>query len=168
MEQKLETERVVLTSCPHDCGGRCVLKAHVQGGVICEIETDDGADPQLRACCRGRAYREHVYSENRLRTPLKRVGKRGEGMFEPISWAEALDTIADKLKHVKNTYGNDSILYIAYSGNTGTFLHSQLGVFRLLTMFGGFTPIWGSCSFWGSLFNSETTYGTVTAGQEMQ
>ena len=164
MAQEAGTEKVVLTSCPHDCGGRCVLKVHVEGGVIREIETDDGADPQLRACCRGRAYREHVYSENRLRTPLKRVGKRGEGKFEPISWAEALDRIADKLKHVKNTYGNESILYLAYSGNTGTFLHNQLGVFRLLTMFGGFTPIWGSCSFWGSLFNSETTYGTVTAG----
>lgn len=164
MVQQTNPEKTVLTTCPHDCGGRCVLKVHVQDGAIREIETDDGAEPQLRACCRGRAYRRHVYSENRLKTPLKRVGKRGEGRFEPISWDEALDTVADKLKQVKAAYGNDSILYIAYSGNTGTFLHNQLSVFRLLTMFGGFTPIWGSCSFWGSLFNSETTYGTVNAG----
>jgi anaerobic dimethyl sulfoxide reductase subunit A len=95
---------------------------------------------------------------------MKRVGKRGEGKFERISWEEAFTTVARELNHVKETYGNQSILYIAYSGNTGTFLHSQLAVFRLLTKFGGFTAVRGSASFWGSLFNSETTYGTVTAG----
>ncbi|MEI6126000.1 MAG: molybdopterin-dependent oxidoreductase, partial [Pseudomonadota bacterium] len=158
------TEKVVLTTCPHDCGGRCVVKAHVLDGVITRIETDDGEEPQLRACARGRAYRRRVYAPDRLKYPLKRVGSRGEGKFERISWDEALDTVAGELQRIKETYGNESILYIAYSGNTGTFLHSQLAVFRLLTMFGGFTPIWGSASFWGSLFSSETTYGTVTAG----
>ena len=157
-------EKIVLTTCPHDCGGRCVLKAHVLDGVITRIETDDGEEPQLRACARGRAYRQRVYAPDRLQYPLKRAGARGEGKFERISWDEALGTVAGELKRIKETYGSQSILYMAYSGNTGTFLHSQLAVFRLLTMLGGFTPIWGSASFWGSLFSSETTYGTVTAG----
>ncbi len=156
--------KTVITSCPHDCGGRCVLKVHVEDGIISRIETDDGEEPQLRACARGRAYRQRVYSEERLKFPMKRVGERGEGKFERISWEEAFDEVVQELQRVKETYGNDSILYIAYSGNTGTFLHSQLGVFRMLTMFGGFTAVRGSASFWGSLFNSETTYGTVTAG----
>ncbi|MBW2183945.1 MAG: hypothetical protein JRF49_08785, partial [Deltaproteobacteria bacterium] len=51
-------EQEIITSCPHDCGGTCVLKAHVKNGVITRIETDDGEDPQLRACARGRAYRQ--------------------------------------------------------------------------------------------------------------
>jgi anaerobic dimethyl sulfoxide reductase subunit A len=48
-------EKVVITTCTHDCGGRCLLKAHVKDGVITRIETDDGEEPQLRACARGRA-----------------------------------------------------------------------------------------------------------------
>ena len=127
--------KTVITSCPHDCGGRCVLKVHVKDGVITGIETDEGEEPQLRACARGRAYRQRVYSEDRLKYPMRRVGKRGEGDFERISWDEAFAEVAGELQRVKDTYGNPSILYIAYSGNTGTFLHSQLGVYRLLTMF---------------------------------
>lgn len=157
-------EKVVLTSCPHDCGGRCVLKVHVRDGVIVRIETDDGEEPQLRACARGRAYRQRVYAPDRLKYPLRRAGERGEGRFERITWEEALDRVVAELKRVKETYGPEAIFYIPYSGNTGTFLHNQLSVYRLLTMFGGFTPHWGSASFWGSLFSSQFTYGTITTG----
>ena len=157
-------EQTVLTTCPHDCGGRCVLKAHVKDGVITRIETDDSDEDQLRACVRGRAYRQRVYAPDRLLYPQRRVGERGEGRFERISWDEALDAVAAQLLRVREQYGPEAILYIAYSGNTGTFLHSQLAAFRMLTMFGGFTPIWGSASFWGSLFSSENTYGSITAG----
>ncbi len=141
-----------------------MLKAHVKDGKIIRLETDDGEEPQLRACVRGRSYRRKVYAPDRLQYPMKRTGKRGEGKFERISWEEALEKVSADLQRVKTEYGNPSILYIGYSGNTGTFLHNQLSVFRLLTMFGGFTPVWGSASFWGSLFSSETTYGTLTAG----
>ncbi|HUT83019.1 MAG TPA: molybdopterin-dependent oxidoreductase [Thermodesulfobacteriota bacterium] len=160
----MNEEKVVISSCPHDCGGRCVLKVHVRDGVITRIDTDDGEEPQLRACVRGRAYRQRVYAPDRLKYPMKRTGERGEGKFERITWDEALDTVASELKRVKETYGPTAIFYLPYSGNTGTFLHSQLAVFRLLTMFGGFTPHWGSASFWGSLFSSQVTYGTITTG----
>src|SRR5512141_1961049 len=76
--------RIVRTGCPsHNCGGRCLLKVHVRDGVIVRIETDDRpgdtvADPQLRACVRGRAYRKRQYHPDRLQFPMKRVGKRGE------------------------------------------------------------------------------------------
>jgi anaerobic dimethyl sulfoxide reductase subunit A len=158
------THTVHLTSCPHDCGGRCVLKAHVHNAVIRRIETDDGPEPQLRACVRGRAYRQRVYAPDRIQTPLRRTGKRGDGAFEPVSWDTALDEVAERMLDIRQRCGNEAIMYIAYSGNTGTFLHSQLGVFRLLSLFGGFTPCWGSASFWGSLFSSEATYGTLVAG----
>ena len=144
--------------------GAACLKVHVQDGIVRRIETDDGEEPQLRACARGRAYRQRVYAPDRVQTPLRRTGKRGEGSFEPISWEAALDEVASRMQDIRQRFGNEAIMYIAYSGNTGTFLHSQLGVFRLLTLFGGFTPCWGSASFWGSLFSSEATYGTLLAG----
>ena len=97
--------QIVYTACSHDCGGRCVLKVHVEQGRIVRIETDSGDEPQLRACLRGRAYRQRVYSPDRLQYPMKRVGARGEGRFEKISWDEALDTVAHELLRVKETHG---------------------------------------------------------------
>ncbi len=96
---------IVNTGCCHDCGGRRVLRAHIKDGVIVRIETDDGEELQLRACARGRAYRQRVYSPDRLRYPMRRIGARGEGKFERISWDEALDTVASELRRVKDTYG---------------------------------------------------------------
>ncbi len=164
MPAEKSEKKEVITSCPHDCGGRCVLRVQVENGIVKRIETDNGEEPQLRACARGRAYRQRVYSPERLKYPMVRTGKRGTGEFKRVSWDEALEKAAGNLIRIKKAYGNEAIIYIAYSGNTGTFLHNQLAVFRLLTMFGGFTPVWGSASFWASLFSSEMTYGTITAG----
>lgn len=80
---------IVPTGCCHDCGGRCVLLAHVKDGNIIRFETDSGDEPQIRACMRGRAYRQRVYSPERLKYPLRRTGERGQGQFERISWDEA-------------------------------------------------------------------------------
>ncbi len=85
---------IVPTGCCHDCGGRCILKAHVKDGKLLKLETDNGEQPQIRACLRGRAYRQRVYSPDRLKYPLRRVGERGEGKFERVSWDEALDEVA--------------------------------------------------------------------------
>ena len=104
-------EKVIPTTCNTHCGGTCVLKAHVKDGRIIRIETDDSEEPQLRACLRGRAFRQRVYAPDRLKFPMRRVGARGEGKFERISWDEALDTVAGELKRVSETYGPLSILY---------------------------------------------------------
>src|SRR3972149_11715524 len=99
-------EKIVPTMCVAHCGGSCLLKVHVEDGVITRIETDDGKEePQLRACLRGRSYRQRVYAPDRLKYPMKRVGARGEGKFERISWDEALDTVASEIKRVRDTYG---------------------------------------------------------------
>ena len=153
----------IITSCSHDCGGRCILKVHVRGGKITAIETDDGEEPQLRACLRGRAYRQRVYAPDRLKYPMKRTGARGEGRFEKISWNEALDTVARELIRVKNTYGNASILLLGGSGSQAA-LHGVVAVEQLLAKFGGYTRTWSTPSFEGALFASMATYGTMTTG----
>lgn len=155
--------RIITTSCSHDCGGRCLLKVHVHDGKIVRIETDDGEAPQLRACLRGRAYRQRIYSPDRLKYPLKRVGARGEGKFQRISWDEALDTVANELLRVRSMYGNASILLLAGSGSQAV-LHGAGAVERLLAKFGGYTRTWGIPSFEGALFASMATYGTMMTG----
>jgi anaerobic dimethyl sulfoxide reductase subunit A len=159
--------QIVNTGCCHDCGGRCVLKAHVKDGRVIRLESDTGEDPQIRACMRGRAYRQRLYSPDRLQYPLRRVGKKGAGKFERISWDQALNEVAGKLQHVKETYGNAAILLLASGGNQG-MLHGPLPVGAMLQEFGGFTRTWGIASYEGAMYASMATYGTIRTGNSRE
>ncbi|MBW2009381.1 MAG: molybdopterin-dependent oxidoreductase [Deltaproteobacteria bacterium] len=102
---------------------------------------------QLRTCLRCRAYRQYVHHPERLMFPQKRVGEKGEGKFERISWDEALDTLADRLKSVKEKYGNGSI-FLATGGAYLASLHNGgLAAARLLNQFGGYVTHYGI--LWG-------------------
>jgi len=158
---------IVPTGCCHDCGGRCVLKAHVRNGRIVRFESDTAEEPQLRACLRGRAYRQRVYSPDRLKYPLRRVGKRGEGRFERVSWDEALDELAARLIRIKETYGNQAIFLCGGGGNQA-MLHGFVPVGLMLQAFGGYTRFWSSPSYEGALFASMATYGTIRTGNSRE
>lgn len=150
---------IVPTSCVHNCGGRCFLYAHVQDGVITRITSDqyvpDDPDvPQVRACLRGRAQRNRVYHPDRLKYPMKRVGKRGEGKFERISWDEALDTIASELQRIKDAYGNEAI-YIMY----GTGVYGQISQAWITPNFGGALPRF--LNMFGGFLNYYNTYSSA-------
>jgi anaerobic dimethyl sulfoxide reductase subunit A len=143
----------------HDCGGKCPYKVWVDEGRAVRIEPYR----DFRPCVRGYAYIDRVYSPERLKVPLMRSGKRGEGAFKPVSWKEALDLVADRLLHTKDRYGASSILCVGSSGAPGR-LHTAASVFRLLNMFGGYTGRWGSASAEGAYFAAQATYGiTPTA-----
>lgn len=148
--EKLETEgKWVTASCWHNCGGRCVNKALVVGGVVVRQKTDDTHEdspdyPQQRGCHRGRSQRHQVFGADRIKYPMKRKnwepggGKkelRGVDEWVRISWDEALDLVATELKRVKENYGNKSII----------------GTSRLLNFYGGAMVRWGSSSSgaWG-------------------
>ncbi|MEG0620004.1 MAG: DMSO/selenate family reductase complex A subunit [Raoultibacter sp.] len=131
------TDTVTWSQCVVNCGGACALRWHTQDGKITYTETDnvgDAAGLQARACLRGRSLRRWINSPDRLMYPMKRVGKRGEGKFEQISWDEAYTTIADKLKHTIDTYGNEAIFSNYGSGVSSTT--SRLFP-RLMNLMGG-------------------------------
>jgi anaerobic dimethyl sulfoxide reductase subunit A len=155
--------KIINTGCCHDCGGRCTLKAHVKNGKIIRFETDNGEDPQLRACLRGRVYRQKVYHPDRLKYPMRRIGERGEGKFERITWEEAFEEVAKKMIEIKEKYGNSSILFVPGAGNQG-LLHGVTPVGVMLNQFGGYTRMWGIPSYEGALFASMATYGTMMTG----
>ena len=157
-------EKVVMSGCSQDCGGRCVLKFYVKDGEIRRIETDDGEEPQLRACVRGRAYRQKVYAPERLFYPMKRVGARGEGKFERISWDEALGKVSSELVRVRDNYGPEAIGFLAGTGHAQALLHHRNAVSRLLNLLGGYTSYWGGASAEGSVFANQVTYGTLVTG----
>lgn len=155
----MEKEKVIPTTCSSHCGGACVLKVHVRQGRIIRVETDDGEEPQMRACLRGRAYRQRVYAPDRIIFPMKRTGPRGKGEFQRITWDEALDKVAKELLRVRDTYGPASILYIWGAGDIN-LVHNTRQFHKVLCRIGGYTRIWGAPSFQGGVFSAQATYGT--------
>ncbi len=156
-------EEIVNTTCASHCGGSCILKLHVRDGVITRIETDDGEEPQLRGCLRGRAQRQKIYSPDRLLFPLKRAGARGEGKFERVSWDEALDTVANNWIRIRDKYGPSSIVFDSVGGDIA-YLHTAGRVTRLIQKFGGCTRCWGNPSFQGMIVAVNLMYGTPYTG----
>ena len=132
------TDQISWSQCNVNCGGNCVFQWHSQDGKIVYMESDNTGDVDLqaRACLRGRSMRRWINSPDRLTKPMKRVGKRGEGKFEEISWDEAIDTIASELKRVIDTYGNDAI-YVNYATGMYSTTGKQPGL-RLLGLLGGY------------------------------
>lgn len=151
-----EEIKSVWSSCTVNCGSRCALRHQVKDDVILYTETDNTGndvygDHQVRACLRGRSFRKRVYNPDRLKYPMKRIGKRGEGRFERISWDEALDTVADSLKRIKKEYGNEAI-YLNYATGTlgGTVAKSwppaSSPIARLMNCWGGYLNHYGTYS----------------------
>ena len=161
MKSGKKTENSVIpTVCSTHCGGACLLNVHVEDGRIKRVETDDGTEPQLRACMRGRALRQRVYSSDRVLFPLKRIGDRGEGKFARITWDEALDTVAAKLKQVSEAFGPEAILYLHAPGDQ-VCLNNNVTMNRLLALAGGFSARYGTPSFQAGMFASFMNYGSL-------
>lgn len=155
-----EQEEIVKTTCSYDCGGRCLLKVHLADGTISRITTDDLPGQNLKACARGLSQKNVVYAPDRLTKPLRRIGERGSGKFEPISWEEALDKVSVELKRVKGRYGAESIYLIDYFASMSP-LHGTLRVGRrFFSFFGGYTTTWGNTSLEAAIFSSQATFGT--------
>ncbi|WP_350454955.1 DMSO/selenate family reductase complex A subunit [Slackia heliotrinireducens] len=156
----LPEDEIVWSQCNLNCGGRCVFQWHVQDGKITFMETDNIGDDefQSRACLRGRSWRRWVNYSDRLLYPMKRVGKRGSGEFEQISWDEAIQTIADKLKEVIDTYGNEAV-YINYA--TGMYSATGRTLPRLMNLIGGYLPMYGDYSTAQITAAAPYTYGPV-------
>ena len=105
--------KIIPTMC-HGCsfgGYNCGLFAHVKDGVFQRVEGNHHNPLNKgRVCMKGQSAVQWVYSSQRLKYPLKRVGEKGEGKFKRITWDEALDTIAYKIKDVQKNFGPEYIL----------------------------------------------------------
>ncbi len=165
--------KIIRTGCPaHNCGGRCLLKVHVKDGIITRIETDDRpgddiSDPQLRACIRGRSYRKRQYHPDRLKYPLKRTGKRGEGKFERITWDEAYEIMYNEISRVIKQYGNSAI-FIPYGTGSYTNLNGRWPAVRLMNLLGGSLGYYNSYSWACTNIATPYVYGTLNTGNQRQ
>ena len=161
--------RIVPTTSTYDCGGRCPIRLHVKGNRILRVEGDDAPEPhQLRTCLRCRAYKQYVHHPQRLLYPQKRVGERGEGKFERISWDEAYDIFVGELDRIKETYGNEAILLATGGGYLASLHHGGLAASRLLNQYGGYVTHYGNISSEGAVWASLTQYGSVMVGHSRE
>jgi anaerobic dimethyl sulfoxide reductase subunit A len=145
------------TTCSEHCFNMCILKVYIRDGRIWAVEPDDTVNHGIaredghlpdelvdkfmvttRPCTKGYAHIRNLNAPNRLKYPMKRVGEKGEGRWERITWDEALDTIADKLKYYKEKYGPLSIGDVSHDG------------FALSPWFGAGVSDWGAHSRQGA------------------
>jgi anaerobic selenocysteine-containing dehydrogenase len=127
MEDRLQTIRVV---CAHDCPDMCSMLAHVENGRVVRIQGDSAnALTAGFACAKVNRDHELVHSPDRLATPLRRVGRKGEGKFEPITWDAALDEIETRWKAIIAESGPLALLGYAYSAHQGQMNRGLLNGF---------------------------------------
>jgi anaerobic dimethyl sulfoxide reductase subunit A len=160
-ETDMSKEKIIPTTCASHCGGACLLQVHVNDGKITRIESDTSEDPhyQYKACVKGRAQRMRTNAPDRILYPLKRLGPRGEGKFERISWDEALDTIVREWIRVRDRYGPLSILYDHVGGDI-MFVHTSAKNLNLFNKLGGCRGCWGNPSFQAAHSAVFAMYGT--------
>ncbi len=122
-ESGIEVKKSICTIC--DSLNQCGLDLYVKQGKIIKVEgTKENPHNKGTLCAKGAATRQYVYHEDRIKTPLKRVGPRGSGQFVPINWDEALETIAGKLNQLKADYGPESVaFFVGYLKSFRPYLH---------------------------------------------
>ena len=133
-------EKVFYNTCSAaGCHQLCALKVWVKNGEIRKLESADyPGDPGARSIClKGLSNARLVYHPDRLKYPLKRVGDRGAGKWQRITWDEAFDTIAARLLEVKEKYGPESVKVIASSS-------SHVGMLMGRLMAARFANVWGA------------------------
>ena len=110
---------LVRAACPHDCPDTCALLVTVKDGVAVSVRGDpDHPTTHGALCAKVSRYTERTYHPDRLLQPLKRTGPKGSGQFTPVSWDEALDDIAARLKTIA-ARDPQAILPYSYGGTLG-------------------------------------------------
>ncbi|WP_329609601.1 molybdopterin-dependent oxidoreductase [Mesorhizobium muleiense] len=136
-------EQVVNTVCAHNCGGRSRLACTVRNGVLVRVEPAPAPDDAYTGLCvRCLTLPQWVYSKERIKTPMRRVGPRGSGQFVPISWDEALDEIVDRFNALIYAHGSSSIAFVRSTSASPIASYT-----RLASLLGG----GGTSNFYGGV-----------------
>jgi anaerobic selenocysteine-containing dehydrogenase len=115
------------SSCPLDCPDLCGLTVTVDNGRVVEINGDRrGPITDGFVCGKVRKFADHMYGDDRIKTPLIREGAKGSGQFRTATWDEALTIIATRLQLIRSTSGAEAILPYHYGGSNGWLTEGAL------------------------------------------
>lgn len=111
---------IVRGACPHDCPDTCAMLYHVEDGKLVDVQGDPN-HPMTKGnlCVKVKNFHEHHYQSDRLLYPMRRVGPKGSGAFERISWDDALAEIKQRWTAIIDEYGSQAIMPHAYLGHQG-------------------------------------------------
>lgn len=137
-------------------GPQCGLNVYVKDGEVVKVEGDpDFPSNKGKLCTKGASNRQYVYREDRIKTPMKRVGERGSNDFVPISWEEAYDTIEKNLSEIREKYTAESVAWF-----TGYTKWIRPWLRRLCNSFGGHNYMTESSTcFRAGRMANETVFG---------
>ena len=111
---------IVRGACPHDCPDTCAWQVTVENGVAIKLVGDpDHPFTQGGLCAKVNHYLDRVYSPERVLYPMHRVGPKGTGAFERVSWDAALDDIVARFQQIIASDGPTAILPYSYMGTQG-------------------------------------------------
>lgn len=160
-----EQPHMIHSAGSNNCGGKCKIDITVAEGCALEISTDNTDNAlQIRACVRGRGYRRTFLDpRHRLRYPMKRIGKRGEGKFCRISWDEAARIIAQKTMSCGREFGPESRYFIYGTGNCSVIRADRI-LKRLLNQDGGYLDYYNSYSSACCTYVAPYIYGDALGG----
>ena len=114
------TKHIVYHACQHDCPDNCAMESVVENGKVLAVKgRKDHPFTRGSLCSKVKRYDQRVYSDERIMFPMRRIGAKGEGQFQQISWDEALDEISTKFNESIIKYGAESILPCSYLGHQG-------------------------------------------------
>ncbi len=131
----------VASACPLDCPDACSLEVTVENGRVTKLDGARDRNPVTEGyiCAKVRKFPEQLYGKERLLEPMVRVGEKGAGLFEPVTWSAALSLAAERLVETRDRYGGEAILPYSYGGSNGylsqdttdALLFHRLGASRL-------------------------------------
>lgn len=122
------SSQVVHGACPHDCPDTCAMLVTVESGRAVRVAGDPD-HPFTRGflCTKVNRYVERTYQQDRLLYPMRRVGPKGSGRFERITWDDALAEIAERLNEIRHSSdGPQAILPYSYAGTMGMVQGSSI------------------------------------------
>jgi len=115
----MPTNQIIKSTCGL-CQIGCGILVHVDNGRVIKVEGDPESPLNKGILCsKGLASLEYLYHPDRLKHPLKRVGDKGEGKWQQISWDEAIDTIAEELARARDNYGAESVAFLRGAAKAG-------------------------------------------------
>jgi len=158
----------VATYCPL-CVSRCGARATVENGTF-TLRRDPSHPTGKALCLKGKAAPEITAHPDRLRHPLKRTAAKGaaDPGWQRISWEEAMDTVADRLRALARDHGPESIVFGSVSPSTSAIIDCVDWIQRLQRAFGSPNLLTSMelCG-WGRYLASLYTYGASVPGQYM-
>jgi anaerobic selenocysteine-containing dehydrogenase len=132
--------RIAASACPHDCPSTCALEVEVFGDrTIGRVRgAAENAYTAGVICAKVARYAERAHHPDRLMRPLRRSGAKGSGQFAPISWDDALDTVAEHFLRTEQAHGSEAVWPYYYAGTMGLVMRDGINRLRHANKYSGF------------------------------